>query len=206
MRKLLKPLSLAMTALMLIASLTACAKTPTPAEIYEKVEGAGNGKVVMKIKVGELMTTKSVMKMDGDKAHIVTEVEMMGAVNEEETYEVKKGDKRIVYSKDKDGNWTKEEKDEEEDEDGVEAFMELFDTDNYEEFDKESRRYVMKEDVELEIGEMVCSEGYIEVGEDGTYVIYTELEMGGMGAKIEGSLKITISEIGEISVKLPKVD
>jgi hypothetical protein len=211
MRNLIKPISAMLSALVLVTGLTACAKTPTPDEIYKKVEDAKSAKITIKMEFGEeksdttVMSTKITMEMEGDKAHIVTKTSIMGMENEEETYQEKKGDKLIVYTED-DDEWTKEETDNEEDEAGLEEFKELFDMDNYEEFDKESRRYKMKDDVTLDIEEMVCSDGYIEVGEDGTYIIYVELKQDLMGATLKGSMKITISELGKVSVKLPKVD
>ena len=205
MKNLMKPISVMLSGLLLLTSLTACAKTPTPEEIYEMVEDADSAKVTVKMDLGEIMSAKITMEMEGDKAHIVTKTEAMGMETEEETYQQKKGDKLITYTKDGD-KWTTEETDDEEDEAGLEEFKELFDMDNYEEFDKESRRYVMKDDVDLDIDDMACSDGYIEVGEDGTYIIYVELKQEVMGTTLKGSMKITISDIGKVSVKLPKAD
>lgn len=205
MKKLLKTISFALISGIFAASLTACAKTPTPDGVYQLVEDADSVKIVLKMEMGELMSMKATMKMEGDKAHITTETTAMGMSNEEETYQLKDGDKLYIYEKDEDGKWVKTESENEEDEEGLTQFKELFDPKNYKEYNKETRRYEMKDDVELEIDEMLCSEGYIEIGEDGTYKIYVEIAQEIMGTKIEGSLKITISDIGKVSVKLPEV-
>ena len=207
MKKLLKTLSLAMSAAMLAACLSACAKTPTPEEIYKKVEDADNAKIVIAMEYDDLGSVKATMKMAGDTAQIVTKTEMMGMSSEEETYQHKSGDELWIYSQDENGKWSMEKSENEEDEEGLDEFKDLFNMENYKEFDKESRRYQMKDDVELEMSEMTCSDGYIEVGEDGTYTVFVKMEQdAGQLGTLKGTLKITISDIGEVSVTLPEID
>ena len=205
MKKFLKTISVALIGGIFAASLTACAKTPTPAEVYQLVEDADSAKIVIKMELGELISVKATMKMEGDKAHVTSETTALGMSQNEEYYQLKDGDKIYRYEQDEDGNWVKTESEEEEDEDAISVYEELFDPENYKEFNKETRRYDMKDDVEVELDGMTCSDGYIEIGEDGTYTIYVEISREVMETKVEGSLKITISNIGEVSVKLPEV-
>ena len=205
MKKFLKTISVALIGGIFAASLTACAKTPTPGEVYQLVEDADSAKIVIKMELGELMSMNATMKMDGDKAHVTTETAALGMSQNEEYYQLKDGDKLYQFDKDEDGKWVKTEIEDEEDEEALGEFKELFNPENYKEFNKETRRYDMKDDLELEVDGMTCSEGYIEIGEDGTYKVYVEISQEVMGTKIEGTLKITISNIGEVSVKLPDV-
>ena len=205
MKKLLRPITMALSAVLLVGSLASCTKTPVPDEIYQLVEDADSAKIVIKMEFTDYLTAKVTMKMEGDKAHLMSVTDVMGVKSEEETYQQRKDGKLYTYSLNDDGKWEKDESDDE-DEEGVEEFKELFDTENYQEYDKESRRYEMKDDVEIEVDDMVCSDGYIEVGEDGSFVIFAKISQSYMGVTLEGSLKITVSDIGEVSVKLPEVD
>ncbi len=206
MKKLFKPLSLALSALMLIGCLTACSEpTPTPEEIYEKVEKATDAKLTMEMEVAEMMSTKATMEKDGDKTYTKTESEALGQKFTDETYTETKGDKLITYTKDGD-KWVKTETDKEEDDeddDSLNAFKELFNSKNFGEFNTDKNRYEMKKGATVEADGMQLSEAYIEVKDD-TFVIYAKLDMNTSGMEMSGSLKITV-KLTDVSIDLPKV-
>lgn len=207
MKKLVKALSLTMSTLLLATGLWACAKTPTPEEIFQNVEDADSAKIVITMEYDKLGSVIATMKMQGDTAQIVTKTELMGMSSEVETYQYKSGEDLWIYTKDENGKWSMKKSEDEKDEEGLAEFKELFKLENYEKFDKETRRYEMKDDVELEIDKMTLSEGYIEIGEDGKYTVCVELEQdAGQLGKLKGTLKITIKDIGKVSVKLPEID
>lgn len=206
MKKLLKPLSLAMSALLLVGSLTACAKTPTPDEIYTLVDEAESAQMVVEMEFAELMTTTMTVEGEGDKSHVVIEMDVMGSSTEEESYMERVDGKIYTYTKGVGDKWVKTETDEDADDTSIDGFKELFNTENYLEYDKETRRYVMKDDTIVDWDDMTCSEGYIEVGEDGTFTLFVKLAQTAEGTAFSGTLTLTISKIGEVTVTLPEAE
>lgn len=210
MKKLFKPLSLLLAALLAAGSMVACSDSgsdelPTPEEIFDLVEKAKDAKITMEMEVIDLMTTLVTAEKDGDKAHTVTEVKMMGVTQTEEEYSEKKGDTIITYTKDGD-EWTTSENDadeEVEDESSLEAFKQLFNSDNFKEFDIKSGKYVIKDDVTIEIDGMTLSEAYIKI-DGNTFEIYAKIDVASSGISMTGELKFTI-ELTDVTVQLPKV-
>ncbi|MBQ8288552.1 MAG: hypothetical protein IJX76_07265 [Clostridia bacterium] len=212
MKKLFKPLTLALAALLMAGSLISCGddasgdsnKTLTPEDVYEKVENAEDAKIVMEMEITDFMTTTMTAEKDGDKAYIKMDMEMMGMSQSSEAYTEKKGDTIITYTKNGD-SWDVEESpaDDAEDETSLDAFQELFNSDNFGEFDKKTGRYEMKDDVTIEADGMTLTEAYIEIDGD-TFEIYAKIEMEESGMSMSGFLKIK-AELTDMSVTIPEV-
>lgn len=216
MKTMFKPFALLLAALLSIGSLTACngesekkpatEEIPTPEKIIELIKDGDNVRVVTEMRLPEMLTeTILTMTMEGNKAYMLTEASSMGQKMTEEEYREKDGDVTYTYYKDE-GVWKKEVLEDEDEEDDDQNFMNaLFDASYYDAYDAETRRYNMKEGTVVEADGMILSEGYIEICEDGSYVIYAKIEMSEGAFRTEGSLKITMDQIGTTSVTLPKV-
>lgn len=206
MKRLFKLLSLTMMGVMLATCLSACAKTPTPAEIYQMTEHSDSVKIYIDVNIGDTVSAKTVMNIDGDIMQIVTRTVAMGSVSEVVNYQQKSGDTYYVYSQDENGKWTKKESKDETDTNGLEQFKELFDAKNFKEYDSKSRRYDMKDDVVIKIGDITYRDGYIKLEDKNLYVLYVVTDQLLLAEKTEGSLKIVLSSYGKIKgLKLPKI-
>ena len=206
MKKLLKLIALVMTGVLLATCMTACSETPTPMEIYQKTEYSDNVKIYIVVTIGDSVSAKTVINVDGDIMQMVTRTVAMGTVNEVVNYQQKSGDKFYVYSQDEEGKWTKKESEEQTGTNGLAQFKELFDEKNYKEFDSKSGRYNMKDGLTLKINDIVYRDGYIKVEDKNLYVLYVETDQELSGEKTEGSLKIVLSDYGNIKgLQLPEV-
>lgn len=204
--KLFKPLSLALSALLLVGSLVSCGETiPTPEEIYNKVENADSAKLTMTIEIDDLMTSTATVEGQGDNTHVVMDMEIFGSTTTTEYYVELADEKAITYTKDGDGwdvtdmpiaDYT--------DDSSLEAYEELFKSANYGEYNAETRRYEMKADTSITADGMTMTEGYIQVNEDGTFEIYAKVAMEESGMSMTGSMSIKVEKIGGITVTLPE--
>lgn len=212
MKKLLKPFTLLLAGLLMAGSMVACGgdadgdsdKLLTPEDVYKKVDKAEDIKMIMEMDITDMMTTTMTAEKDGDKAYTITEMEMMGMTQTVEVYTEKKGDTVVTYTKD--GNeWIVDESDAEdtEDEASLNAFEELFKSENFEAFDLKSGKYVMKEDVTIEADSMTLSEAYIKINGN-TFEIYAKISVSEAGMSMSGFLKIKI-ELTDTTVTLPEV-
>ena len=205
MKSCFKPLSLLLSALLLVGGLASCGGETvlTPEEIYEKVENAEDLKATVEMELTDLMTTTMTVSKDGDKSHIVTDMEMMGFTQTSEAYTEKVGSTLISYTKTDDG-WEKtEEEDSEEDESAVSSFEELFKSANFGEYDKETGRYEMKADASVDADGMTMTKAYIEI-KGSTIVIYAEVAVEESGMSASGFMKMTI-EFTDTTVTIPEV-
>lgn len=201
MKNIIKSLALFGLAAVASLSLVSCASVPTTEEVFEKFESE-NAKIVMEMDVGELMSTKMTLEVDGDKTKTTTETTTMGVdAGEVVMYVEKDGDTEYIYSEGLDGEWTKTDVEiDEDDEDEIEAMKDLFNPEHYEAYDKKNKCYTMKDDVEVELEGMTVSNAVIEIGED-SYTLKADIDAEGM----EGELKMTVSDFGEMKVDLPEV-
>ena len=207
MKKLFKSLSLGLAALLMAGSLVACGdggKPLTPEGIYEKVENAEKAKFTMTMELSELMTTSVTGEKDGNKSHIVTTVKMMGMNETEETYTEQNGDTVAIYTKDGD-SWSMSETDAEdvEDESSLEAFKELFKSENFGEFNAETGRYEMKKDINVESDGVILTDAYIQISEN-SFEIHAEISVDESGMSMSGSMTIKV-ELTDVTVTLPSV-
>lgn len=207
MRKQLKLIALAMIGVLLATTMTACAKTPTPMEIYQKTEYADSVKIYIVVTIGDSVSAKTVMNIDGDIMQVVTRTVALSNVTEVVNYQEKNGDEYYIYSQGENGKWTKKKAEDKTDTNGLAQFKELFDEKNYKEFDSKSGRYDMKDDLSVKINDIIYRDGYIKVEGKNLYVLYVETDQELSGAKTAGSLKIVLSDYGNIKgLKLPEVE
>lgn len=115
---------------------------------------------------------------------------------DEEKYIETVGDVKYKYTKDYSGKWTKEKEDSPDDS-VIESMEELFNPDNYEKEKGEENIYKQKSDVEFDDYEDVK----ITIEDDSCTI-----EMKGISDGLTIGVKIVISKIGEIELKLPEVD
>lgn len=200
MKKCIKSIMLISLAAVCLG-ITSCAKTPTVEEIYEKVDQEENAKIVMKVEfdaAGGSAINETVIEMEGDKYKLTTSMTVNGQASDDSvTY----ADKDYVYSKDADGNWKKTAVDDDGEADLTEPVEVLFDDDHYEAFDKSSKKYVMKEGARVDLDGMIVTNAEIEVEND-AYTLRADIEVDGT----HGSLTLRLSDFGDISLDLPKVD
>ena len=118
--------------------------------------------------------------------------------NEEEYVETV-GDVKYKYTKDDAGKWTKAKEYSTDDSSvyGDESMKKLFNPDNYEKVKGEENTYKQKSDVEFDDYEDVK----ITIGEDSCTI-----EMKAISDGMTFGVKIVISKIGEIELKLPEID
>ncbi|MBQ8382534.1 MAG: hypothetical protein IJX47_04935 [Clostridia bacterium] len=211
MKKLFKPLTLALAALLMAGSLISCDdsasgsnKTLTPEDVYEKVENAEDLKMTIEMEITDFMTTTMTAEKDGDKSYIKAVVEMMGMSQSSETYTEAKGDTIVTYTQDGD-SWITEESsaDETVDDTSLESFKELFNSANFGEYNKETGRYEMKQDTSVTADGTTLTEAYIEI-DGNTFEIYAKIDVDESGVSMTGTMKITI-ELTDVSVTLPEV-
>lgn len=193
-------------------------KVPTIEEIWKVFDEGENGKVSLTIRSeatedGQtaVMTIEMVMEEDGDAAHAVysTILTLDGEelVNEsEEMYLTKDETTRTTYTRDEvTGKWIgdTEDIDKAEDESAAAGYAALFDAKYYNEFDKSTGRYTMKEGEKItmtEDGQTVeFTDCYIEY-KNGSYTVFGKYSTD-LGATV--TLTLTCSGIGKTSVKLP---
>ena len=116
-----------------------------------------------------------------------------------EQYTETDGDVKYTYTKDDDGNWTKEKGDADDDDSdffGSEEMKEIFNSENYEKVEGKENTYKQKSDVEFDEFEDVT----ITIEED-SCTIEGKVTSDGMTCK----MKVEISKIGEIELTLPEV-
>lgn len=119
--------------------------------------------------------------------------------NEEEYIETV-GDVKYKYTKDDAGKWTKAKEDSTDDDSSVyddESMKKLFNPDNYEKVKGEENTYKQKSDVEFDD----CEDVKITIEEDSCTI-----EMKAISDGMTFGVKIVISKIGEIELKLPEID
>ena len=118
---------------------------------------------------------------------------------DEEEYIETVGDVKYKYTKDDSGKWTKEKEDSPDDSSiyGDEFMEKLFNPDNYEKEKGEENIYKQKSDVEFDDYE----DAKITIEEDSCTI-----EMKAISDGLTFGVKIVISKIGEIELKLPEVD
>ncbi|MGM9646676.1 MAG: hypothetical protein ACI3YH_00910 [Eubacteriales bacterium] len=207
MKKLFKSLSLGLAALLMAGSLVACGdsgKPLTPEGIYEKVENAEKAKFTLTMELDGMMTTSVTGEKDGNKSHTVTTVEMMGMNETVETYTEKNGDTTVVYTNVGD-SWDSSEIEAEyvDDDTSLEAFKELFKSENFGEFNVETGRYEMKKDINVESDGMILTEAYIQISEN-SFEIHAEISVDESGISMSGSMTIKV-ELTDVTVTLPNV-
>lgn len=203
MKKRIKLLALLGIAAMLSLVLVSCG-TPTPEEVFEQFDSE-NARLEMLIEFSELTKVEMVMRMDGDKCKVTTVSTAFGVELEEESYLEEIDDDIYEYTKQEDGSWTKAPYEEDDDDTDIDELEALFDSKNYNKFDEENSKYVMKDDVKIEAEDMLFSNAVIEVGED-SYTLSADITMTEEGIELTGRFKMMIGEFGEISVTLPKVE
>ena len=175
----------------------------TPEEIFTTLEGAG-GHLKMTVEIPDMMTMVMESENDENGNHAISTVTIMGMTQVEETYTQWVGEDAFVYSKDEDGNWTKEQVEATENEKDFAGFSSLFTSEAYEAFDSATGRYVMKEGFSAEMDTFVISNGYLEI-KDGTYTVYGEMSMSMDGLTVTGTMTIEFKDLGEVTVTFPEV-
>lgn len=199
MKKCFKSIALIGIAAAISLTMLSCGRTPTVEEIIEKVDEQENVKIVMTVELeaaGGSAINETVIEMEGEKCKLTASMTVNGQKGDEVvTY----ADKDAVYSKDADGNWTKTIVD---DDEGItDDIEELFDDDYYEAFNTESKKYVMKDAVRVDLNGMIVTNAEIEVADD-VYTLRADVEVEGS----HGSLTLKLSDFGDITVDLPKID
>ena len=198
MKKTLSRLLAAVLCLSVLITAASCSsetKHPLKA-FYDKMEKAENYQLVMTmIDVPFLGTYTVTGKFDGNIEYTAA------TLFTEEEYIEKDGDVEYKYTKDDSGKWTKTkvEKTEESEEDMLdeEFSKQLFNPENYEEVEGEKNTYKQKSDVKFD----ECENVKIKV-EDESCTIEMSVTSEGMTLNV----KLVISEIGKIELKLPEVE
>lgn len=179
----------------LITVFTSCSFKHPIDEFKEKMEKADSYQMSVTISDVPLFGTFTMTtKVDGN-------IQYTPAVmfNEEEYVETV-GDVKYKYTKDDAGKWTKAKEDSTDDDSSVyddESMKKLFNPDNYEKVKGEENTYKQKSDVEFDDYEDVK----ITIEEDSCTI-----EMKAISDGMNFGVKIVISKIGEIELKLPEID
>ena len=194
--KKLVPLSIIIVMCMcLITTFTFCSSKHPIDEFKEKMGKADSYQMSVTMSDVPLFGTFTMTtKVDGN-------VQYTPAIMfDEEEYIETVGDVKYKYTKDDSGKWTKEKEDSTDDDSSIygdESMEKLFNPDNYEKVKGEENTYKQKSDVQFDDYEDVK----ITIGEDSCTI-----EMKTISDGMTLGVKIVISKIGEIELKLPEVE
>ena len=177
-----------------ITAFTSCSSKHPIDEFKEKMEKADSYQMSVTMSdVPFFGTFTMTTKVDGN-------IQYTPAVMfDEEEYIETVGDVKYKYTKDDSGKWTKEKEDSPDDSSiyDDESMEKLFNPDNYEKEKGEENIYKQKSDVEFDDYEDVK----ITIEEDSCTI-----EMKAISDGLTFGVKIVISKIDEIELKLPEVD
>ena len=161
------------------------------------------------------MSMKMMIETENDRSHSTVNMDMNYAGSKTNTtsefYTDQSDGKNVLYMKDDaTGLWTTTENTEElgeevEDADeAVSGYKDLFNSAFYGEFDKEARRYIMKEgekaSVTVEGESAEFYDAYIEVAKDGSYTLFAKYSVQGT----EATLTLKLSRINKVTITLPE--
>lgn len=177
-----------------ITAFTSCSSKHPIDEFKEKMEKADSYQMSVTMSDVPLFGTFTMTtKVDGNIQYT------LAVMFDEEEYIETVGDVKYKYTKDGSGKWTKEKEDSPDDSSiyGDESMEKFFNPDNYEKEKGEENIYKQKSDVEFDDYEDVK----ITIEEDSCTI-----EMKAISDGLTFGVKIVISKIGEIELKLPEVD
>ena len=194
MKKVISLLIILAMCLSMLMTFTACSSKHPIDEFKVKMQNADSYQMSITMSdVPFFGTFTMTTKVDGN-------IQYTPAVmfNEEEYVETV-GDVKYKYTKDESGKWTKEKVETEDDDSSIygdESMEKLFDPDNYEKVKGEENTYKQKSNVTFDDYEDVK----ITIGEDSCTI-----EMKAISDGMTYGVKIVISKIGEIELKLPEI-
>lgn len=233
MKKTIRALSLILAAILSVGIFAACdgeeEKIPTIEEIFQTLEKSENAKLslILELEGSEYGTSMYVkvttdVETDGDRAHSIASMTMNLSGKEFYSYETEMyskvdGNSGTVYMKDEDtGEWqsTTVSLAEAGMDPGEFAsqYQDLFNPEYFGEFDKETGRYTMTEGTRITLDDTGLLDGfetlgdydffdaYIEVG-DGSYTVFAKFSVA---SNASGTLTLTYSDIGQVTVTLPE--
>jgi len=195
MKKIVSVLFIIVMCITLLAGLMSCSSKHPIAQFEEKMKKADSYQIAMIMSNIPLLGTLTMtVKVDGNIQYSPS------FLNNQEEYIEIVGNEKYKYTKSYSGKWTKTKETSTNEVKGIldeNSMKELFNPANYEKVNGEENIYKQKSDVIFDEYEDV----QITIREDSCTI-----EMNSNSSGITLGVKMVISKLGEIELKLPEVD